>query len=97
MFAYDAEQNTVSDPVQLRITTDVDGLAGKPIKMKVGSRVDLSDYLTYKQKNIKLSQYSDRDLVVTLEDPDGAFELTPFVYDGALRISDYQITFRFGA
>lgn len=96
VFAYDAEQNTVSDPVQLRITTDVDGLAGKPIKMKVGSRVDLSDYLTYKQKNIKLSQYSDRDLVVTLEDPDGAFELKPFVYDGevydgALRISDYQI------
>jgi len=96
VFAYDAEQNTVSDPVQLRITTDVDGLAGKPIKMKVGSKVDLSDYLTYKQKNIKLSQYSNRDLVVTLEDPDGAFELKPFVYDGevydgALRISDYQI------
>ena len=93
VFAYDAEQNIVSNPVQLRITTDVDGLAGKAIKMKVGSRIYLSDYLTYKQKNIKLSQYNDgdKDLVVTLEDPDGAFELKPSVYDGALRISDYQI------
>ena len=26
-----------------------------------------------------------------MEDPDGAFELKPSVYDGALRISDYQI------
>ncbi len=98
VIAYDAEQDITCDPVKLRITTEVDGLAGKAIKMKVGSRIYLSDYLTYKQKNIKLSQYNDddKDLVVTLEDPDGAFELKPSVYDGevydgALRISDYQI------
>ena len=98
VIAYDAEQDIMSIPIELRITTNVDGLAGKAIKMKVGSRIYLSDYLTYKQKNIKLSQYNDgdKDLVVTLEDPDGAFELKPSVYDGevydgALRISDYQI------
>lgn len=84
-------QDITCDPVKLRITTDVDGLAGKAIKMKVGSEVFLSEYLTYKQKNIKLSQYNNKDLVVTLEDPDGAFELTPKVYDGELQIFDYKI------
>ena len=91
VIAYDAEQDITCDPVELRITTDVDGLAGKAIKMKVGSRIYLSDYLTYKQKNIKLSQYNNRDLVVTLEDPDGAFELAPVVNDGELQISNYEI------
>jgi hypothetical protein len=91
VIAYDAEQDITCDPVKLRITTEVDGLAGKAIKMKVGSEVFLSEYLTYKQKNIKLSQYNNKDLVVTLEDPDGAFELTPKVYDGELQIFDYKI------
>ncbi len=91
VIAYDAEQDITCDPVKLRITTDVDGLAGKAIKMKVGSEVFLSEYLTYKQKNIKLSQYNNRDLVVTLEDPDGAFELAPVVNDGELQISNYEI------
>ncbi|MDE7322409.1 MAG: Ig-like domain-containing protein [Lachnospiraceae bacterium] len=90
-FAYDAEQNIISNAVELYITTAVDGLAGKAIKMKVGTTVLLSEYLTYKQKNIKLATYADRDLNVTWEDPDGAFEIIPQVYNGNEEIFDYWI------
>ncbi len=91
VFAYDAEQNIISDAVELYIASAVDGLAGKPIKMKVGTTVLLSEYLTYKQKNIKLATYNNRDLAVTWEDPDGAFEIYPQVSSGTERIYDYWI------
>lgn len=92
VFAYDAEQNIISNAVELYIASAVDGLAGKPIKMKVGTTVRLSEYLTYKQKNIKLATYNNKDLVVTCEDPDGAFEIIPQVTNGTERIYDYWIT-----
>ncbi len=91
VFAYDAEQRIISDAVELYITSAVDGLAGKPIKMKVGTTVLLSEYLTYKQKNIKLSAYDSKDLVVTWDDPDGAFEIIPQVLNGETRVYDYYI------
>ena len=91
VFAYDAEQNIISNAVKLDIGSAVNKLAGKPIKMKVGTTVLLSEYLTYKQKNIKLATYENRDLVVTWEDPDGAFEIIPQVVNGKQQIYDYWI------
>lgn len=92
VLAYDAEQNIVSDVVRLFISSTATSFAGKAIKMKVGTTVWLSDYLTYKQNNIKLSQYPFKDLSVTCEDEDGAFEIVPQVYTGNSRIYDYKIT-----
>lgn len=92
VFVYDAEQDIVSEPVELHISSTATSFAGKAIKMKVGTTVYLSDYLTYKQNNIKLSQYSSKDLSVTCEDEDGAFEIVPQVYTGNSRIYDYKIT-----
>lgn len=92
VLAYDAEQDIASDPVRLSIMAEVDGLAGKAIKMKVGTTVSLSNYLTYKQGSIKLSQYSSKDLSVTCEDEDGAFEIVPQVDTSNSRIDDYKIT-----
>lgn len=92
VLAYDAEQDIVSNIVRLSIRSTATSFAGKAIKMKVGTTVWLSDYLTYKQGSIKLSQYPYKDLSVTCEDEDGAFEIVPQVYTGNSRIYDYKIT-----
>jgi len=92
VFAYDAEQDKTSKPVRLWIKTTADSFAGKAIKMKVGTGVWLSDYLTYKQGSIKLSQYQSKNLSVTCEDEDGAFEIVPQVGTGSSIIYDYRIT-----
>lgn len=92
VFAYDAEQDIVSEPIELHISSTATSFAGKAIKMKVGTTVYLSNYLTYKQNNIKLS-YSYKDLSVTCEDEDGAFEIVPQLGStGNSRIYDYKIT-----
>lgn len=91
VFVYDAEQDIVSEPVELHISSTATSFAGKAIKMKVGTTVYLSDYLTYKQNNIKLSQYQSKNLSVTCEDEDGAFEILPLVDQGGQRIYDYYI------
>lgn len=92
VLAYDAEQNIASEPVRLSIMSEVNSLSGKAIKMKVGTTVWLSDYLTYKQGSIKLSQYQSKDLSVTCTDEEGAFEIVPQVREGSSRIHDYRIT-----
>lgn len=92
VFAYDAEQNIVSNLVELYISSTANSFAGKAVKMKVGTTVWLSDYLTYKQGSIKLSQYQSRDLSVTCADEEDAFEIVPQVWEGGSRIYDYRIT-----
>lgn len=92
VFAYDAEQNIVSNLVELYISSTANSFAGKAVKMKVGTTVWLSDYLTYKQGSIKLSQYQSQDLSVTCADEEDAFEIVPQVWEGGSRIYDYKIT-----
>ena len=89
VFAYDAEKDKTSKPINLVIKTAVDSFAGKAIKMKVGNTINLRDYLTYKQGKIKLASYSGCNLEIQLEDTDNAFEIIPQVDEGSSVIYNY--------
>ncbi len=91
VFAYDAEKDKTSKPINLVIKTAVDSFAGKAIKMKVGNTINLRDYLTYKQGKIKLASYSGCNLEIQLEDTDNAFEIIPQVDEGSSVIYNYLI------
>ena len=101
IYAYDQETGN-SDYIWLTITSSATAVTGKAIKLKAGSTVLLSDYLTYKEKNIKLSGEIARDLQVEVApETDDAFEIVPVIenderYDDNKYITgvvtDYEIT-----
>ncbi|MDE7130188.1 MAG: Ig-like domain-containing protein [Lachnospiraceae bacterium] len=77
VLVYNAETQHI-DVVELNIAADADSLTGKNIKLKVGNKVRLTDYLTYKQGNIALNGYCNyewQDLVIDYV-PNDSYELT---------------------
>lgn len=79
IYAYDQETGN-SDYIWLTITSSATAVTGKAIKLKAGNTVLLSDYLTYKEKNIKLSGEIARDLQMEVDpETDDTFEIVPVI------------------
>ncbi len=94
VLAYNADTQHIA-VASLNITADADGLTGKNIKLKVGNKVRLTDYLTYKQKSTKLTGYCEsgwQDLVINYV-PNDSYELT-LQKDGYGVIKECWITAR---
>lgn len=94
VLAYNADTQHIAE-TRLNIMADADGLTGKNIKLKVGNKVRLTDYLTYKQKSTKLVGYCEsgwQDLVIHYE-PNDSYELT-LQKDGYGVIKECWITAR---
>lgn len=96
--AYDpiTEKYAVSE---LKIVADANVLTGKTINLKAGYKVNLSDYLTYKQDNIVLpgygkvtdDVYGKRSLELScVPDAEPYFEIEPVIEENG-RVDDYEI------